>query len=304
MTRIVIGLVAAVAALSLVTTPASSASPATVSGPVATALVPGGVNPRACGAKVKKPDGTTWACHYVDGFSGSTLNPLAWSVQKSSNSAAMPDQTCWEEDPDNVRVQRGKLLLTVRKEAVPFTCESPWGDFRTPYTGGSVSTRSKLELTYGRYEVRAKFPTARVTGIHSAIWLYPHDMTYGAWPNSGEIDVAEYYTRYPDRAIPYLHYKSASPDPVTNTQCFISNPRSFHNYTLEWTPGLITIKYDRTVCMRHRIDAEAPLTGSAPFDKPFFLILTQTLGIGQNPFDPATTPLPQTMEIDRVRIWR
>jgi hypothetical protein len=77
----------------------------------------------------------------------------------------------------------------------------------------------------------------------------------------------------------------------------------FHTYTVEWTPGLITIDYDRKRCLTHRIKAAA-LTGSAPFDKPFFLVLTQTLGIGQNPFNASTTPLPQTMEVDRVRVWK
>jgi hypothetical protein len=82
----------------------------------------------------------------------------------------------------------------------------------------------------------------------------------------------------------------------------IADPTAFHNYTLEWSEGLITIKYDDIVCLTHRIDAKG-LDGSAPFDQPFFLLLTQTLGIGQNAFTNAT-PLPQTMEIDRVRIWK
>ena len=257
-----------------------------------------------CGRSLLKPDGTKWICRLVDHFSGTKIDRLKWTVQQSSNSAARPGAACWEDDPDNVRVSGGSLYLTVRKESAPFVCDSPWGDFTTQYTGGSVSTWNTLEQTYGRFEVRAKFPTAKVTGIHSAIWLYPKSMSYGPWPSSGEIDIAEYYTRYPDRAIPYIHYDTESPDPVTNTQCMISNPRNFHLYTVEWTPGLITISYDGKRCLTHRINAESPLTGSAPFDKPFFLILTQALGIGQNPFDPSTTPLPQTMEVDRVRVWK
>ena len=256
-----------------------------------------------CGVSVRKPDGSRWNCRFVDHFSGTKLNPAAWTVQKSSNSAAKPGYACWAHDPDNVKVSGGTLRLTVLKESQPFVCDSPWGDFTTQYSGGSVSTWDTLEQTYGRYEIRAKFPDAMVAGIHSALWLYPREMTYGRWPSSGEIDIAEYYTRYPDRAIPYIHYDHSSGDPVTNTQCKISNPRRYNTYTVEWTPGLITISYNGRLCLSHRIDADDPLTGSAPFDQPFFLILTQTLGIGQNPFNPETTPLPQTMEIDRVRVW-
>jgi beta-glucanase (GH16 family) len=305
MIRIVALMTTTFALLSAFAGPASAAPSASAAVSATAQLATAEAKPWQCGTPKRKPDGTKWVCRFVDHFSGSSIDRTSWTVQQSSNSAAKPGQACWEDDPDNVRVSGGSLYLTVRKESQSFVCDSPWGDFTTQYTGGSVSTWNKLEQTFGRYEVRAKFPTATVSGIHSAIWLYPRDMTYGAWPRSGEIDIAEYYTRYPDRAIPYVHYLEASTaDPVTNTQCMVFNPRVFNTYLVEWTPGLITIDYNGRRCLTHRIDAADPLTGSAPFDKPFFLILTQTLGIGQNPFSPTTTPLPQTMEVDRVRVWR
>jgi beta-glucanase (GH16 family) len=239
---------------------------------------------------------------FEDNFNGTRLNTLKWTVQRSATSGAKPGLSCWDNYPETIKVSGGTLKL--RNVKVPeFTCKSPYGDFRTKYKGASVSTRNKHEFTYGKVEIRAKFPTARVVGIHSALWLYPRETTYGGWPRSGEIDIAEYYTKYPDRAIPYLHYVRDPGDPVTNTRCLIQDPTTFHTYTLDWSPGLITVRYDGTVCLIHRIDPADPLTGSAPFDKPFYLLLTQTLGIGQNAFVEGTTPLPQTMEIDRVRIW-
>lgn len=303
MFRAIVLLLSAVVAATLYTPPAAASPRLAANVATASSLV-NDAKPWQCGRRYKKPDGSPWTCFVVDHFRGNALDPSIWTVQKSSNSGARPHLACWEDDPDNVSVSRGNLHLTVRKESAPFLCESPWGDFMSQYSGGSVSTYNKVEMTYGRYEVRAKFPTAMVTGIHSALWLYPKTMGYGAWPSSGEIDIAEYYTRYPDRAIPYLHYDNVGPDPVTNTECMIRNPRRFHTYTVEWTPGLITIDYDGRRCLTHRIKAGAPLQGSAPFDKPYFLILTQTLGIGQNPFNASTTPLPQTMDVDRVRIWR
>ena len=41
----------------------------------------------------------------------------------------------------------------------------------------------------------------------------------------------------------------------------------------------------------------------APFDQPFIMSLTQALGIDSNAFDPNTTPLPATTQIDWVRVW-
>jgi beta-glucanase (GH16 family) len=299
--RIITPALAACALIAALIDPATATS--TASNPHPAATVAADAKPWQCGLPLRKPDGSAWTCRFVDHFSGTRLNTASWTVQKSSNSAAAPALACWEDDPENVRVSGGSLHLTVRKKSAPFLCQSPWGDFTTQYTGGSISTWDKLEMTYGRYEIRAKFPTATVAGIHSALWLYPREMTYGPWPRSGEIDIAEYFTKYPDRAIPNIHYNDAGLDPSTNNQCYIRNPRMFHTYTVEWTPGLITIDYDRKRCLTHRIKA-ASLTGSAPFDKPFFLVLTQTLGIGQNPFNASTTPLPQTMEVDRVRVWK
>jgi hypothetical protein len=34
------------------------------------------------------------------------------------------------------------------------------------------------------------------------------------------------------------------------------------------------------------------------------IALTQELGIGGNAFNPASTPLPATTEVDYVRVWR
>jgi hypothetical protein len=46
------------------------------------------------------------------------------------------------------------------------------------------------------------------------------------------------------------------------------------------------------------------LVGSQPFDQPFMVVLTQALGITTNEFDPATTPLPATTQVDYVRVWK
>ena len=49
-------------------------------------------------------------------------------------------------------------------------------------------------------------PGTNVQGAHSALWLYPNSNLYGAWPNSGEIDVGEWYSAIPDHVYPSVHY--------------------------------------------------------------------------------------------------
>jgi hypothetical protein len=49
----------------------------------------------------------------------------------------------------------------------------------------------------------------------------------------------------------------------------------------------------------------APLSKPAPFDQPFIIALTQSLGVATTANQPdAATPLPATMQVDYVRVWK
>jgi hypothetical protein len=47
-----------------------------------------------------------------------------------------------------------------------------------------------------------------------------------------------------------------------------------------------------------------PLTSPQPFDKPFFIALTQALGLYTNNYTPGVTQLPATTLVDYVRAWK
>ena len=258
-----------------------------------------------CGSTLLKSSGSPWVCTFVDNFDGSQLDSSKWFVQLTDGSGYQGGGDCFVDSSDNVDVANGVLSLTTRKEARPFTCVSPYGNYTTPYTSGMVSTYYKFAQAYGRFEIRAKFPATQVAGVQSALWLWPENPTlFGNWPGSGEIDIAEMYSQYPDRAIPYIHYNTSPTDgTVTNNYCMITDVSAFHTYVAEWTPSTITIKYDGQTCVSHTINPSAPLTGSEPFNQRFIIALTQTLGIGTNSLTDAT-PLPATTTVDYVRVWK
>jgi beta-glucanase (GH16 family) len=254
-----------------------------------------------------KTTGGDWQCTFVDDFDGTSLDSSKWIPQRTDTSGYTNGQTaCFVDSPDNISVSGGELRLTARKEAQPFACWDPWGPFATDYTSGMVSTWDRFSQAYGRFEVRARVSSATVRGLHTAFWLWPVDSSrYGSFPASGEIDFAELYSQYPDRAIPYIHYNPAVVDPnVTNNNCLVSNLAAFHTYAVEWTPSSIKIVYDGHTCLTDSWTPAAPLAGSQPFDQPFLISLTQALGVGTNAFDPATTPLPATTEVDYVHVWK
>ena len=270
----------------------------------------------SCGGSVLlKANGTPWQCSFDDEFSATKLDTTQWVPQLTANSsfATGPAGTeaCYVNSPNNISQSGGYLSLTARAESAPFTCADPSGDFTTGYTSGMVSTYNGFHQTYGRFEVRAKLPTTTAKGLQETLWLWPvNDMKYGQWPGSGEIDLAEFYSQYSTLDVPYLHYSydpssvdsATHKNVVTAYNCGI-NYGAFNTYAIQWAPGAITILTNGKTCLTDNYAAFG-LTAGAPFDQPFFIALTQALGIGTNAFDPATTPLPASTLIDYVRAWK
>jgi beta-glucanase (GH16 family) len=262
----------------------------------------------ACGGTPTKPrdGGGTWTCSFDEEFDGTTLNRSIWTPQTTAYTAYTSVlQDCFMDSPNNVRVAGGSLILTTRREPNGFICQvNGLVSYPSAVTSGMVSTVHSFSQTYGRFEFRARVTGAKQAGLQEALWLWPVDAKrYGSkWPASGEIDVAEWYHSYPDRAIPYVHYNNPDDKQVTNTECRLEIDK-FHTYVLEWTKEMIKISYDGKTCIEDRWSPVAPQTGRAPFDQPFFIALTQGLGRGGNAFNQMTTPLPASLVVDYVRVY-
>jgi len=257
-----------------------------------------------CGSAVRKADGTYWRCTFADDFSGYMLDTRRWSMYTTAGSNQHGNGDCWIASPKNVSVSNGSLRITTRKEAAPFTCTMKNGTtYQTSYSSGGVSTWNKFDQAHGRFAFRAKFPAGKYTGIQTSLWMYPTKEIFGGWPASGEIDVAEYYSSYPDRAVPFIHYLTSVTDSVTNTKCMVTDPSEYHTYMAEWTRTKIVISIDDAVCLDHTINPLLPLLGSQPFDQPFSIHINQGLGGTGNILDPTSPLLPATTQIDWVRVW-
>jgi beta-glucanase (GH16 family) len=267
-----------------------------------TLATPASASPAGCGGEVPPASVGTWSCTFGDDFDGTSLDSSKWIAQRTDTTGYTNGKTaCFTDSPGNVSVSNGSLQLTARREANQFTCKDPSGNFATQETSGMVSTYDRFSQTYGRFETRMRISSARVPGLQTSFWLWPSDGRYGSWPGSGEIDVAELYSQYADRAIPYVHYNPVAPDPnVTNTNCTIGNPDDFHTYALEWNATQLKMIYDGRTCLIDTWNSGS----TRPFDQPFIIALTQALGVGTNNFNPTTTPLPATTTVDYVRAWQ
>jgi beta-glucanase (GH16 family) len=255
--------------------------------------------PGDCGPRLSKPGGGAWVCTFVDNFNGTSLNRAKWLPLIQGGSGVRAARTCFVDSPNNVAVAGGTLRLTVRKVARPVVCDR----VRASYTSASITTYRMFSQQYGRFEARMKVnPTSgKVPGLQEAFWLWPDDRVSSStrWPASGEIDIAELYSQWPQYVIPFLHYKwnnNGGPKLGLNTAHCAASRGVFNTYTLTWTATSITIQVNGKTCLVNT-------SGDRAFKKPYILAFSSMLGVGGNALKPVT-PIPATMQVDSVKVWR
>jgi beta-glucanase (GH16 family) len=252
-----------------------------------------------CGPPVPKPDGGEWVCVGGDDFSGTELDRSLWTPLTSKGRGTTV--ACNADSPRTVAVREGTLRLTVRRGEGSLRCPPSGLGTRATYVTGSVSTMGRFSQQYGRFEARIKAQATTEPGLQEAFWLWPAPGQDGLlWPAAGEIDVSETYSQHHYLSVPFLHYgafDNGGPRPGLNTAWDCQAQRGvFHTYTLEWDADRLAIFVDGRPCLVNT-------DGAASFRKRFFVNLTQLIGRGGNAHD-GRAPLPATMQVDYVRVWR
>ena len=255
----------------------------------------------ACGTVALKADGSAWSCTFHDEFDGSTLDRTAWVPQTNFAMGTQAAHACYADDPANVGVANGSLNLTVRKVATPVSCSFGGLTGPTSYVSGGVMSYHLFSQQYGRFEARIKNTATTAPGLQESFWLWPDDRVPSntVWPYAGEIDIAETYSSYPNLAIPFLHYSADAYGnlPGVNTAWNCTAYRGqWNTYALEWTATKLQIFVNGKTCLTNT-------SGDAAFMKPYIMAFTQGLGAAGNVYD-GRAPLPATMNVDYVRVWK
>jgi beta-glucanase (GH16 family) len=241
-------------------------------------------------------DGATrWALVWQDEFEGPAGQPpdgRYWAFDVGTNWGN--DQLEYDTDrPENVALDgQGHLAITARRESYE----------GQPYTSGRIHTQDRFEQQEGRFEARIRLPSGR--GLWPAFWMLGSSFDVVGWPASGEIDVMEYRGQEPTRILGSLHGPGYSGGEAITGYFELGGGRfdtEFHVFSVEWTDGdIVWYVDDRPYHRVRRRDVPGPWV----FDQPFFLLLNVAVGgtfVG--PPD-QTTPFPQTMLIDWVRVFR
>jgi beta-glucanase (GH16 family) len=309
---------------STATTTTSTTSPRSIpTGPTTTVTTATAGAPPSSGAcagtspPIAAPDGS-WSCTFDDEFDGTSLDTSKWQPVLTSTSGyetgSLLSQACYVDNPDTISESGGSLNLSVVAVSPSAPCNQSDGmSFDTSYEAGMITSYQLFSQEYGYFQVRAEMPPTSVPGLQETLWLYPENLTlYGPWPDSGEIDYAEFYSNYPDDDVPAVHYPGSSNDPDATAPdgCSIAGDTTtgqYNTYALSWTPTTITTYFNGLPCITdvYGSHVSSPDTAPEPFNQPFFLAFTSALGMnGNNSFESGTTPLPATMKIDWVRAWQ
>ena len=239
---------------------------------------------------------------WADEFNTGTMpDPRRWRYDTSRNKEGWYNnelQYYAANRPENVRVERGNLIIEVRHERLTTMADYGGQD----YSSGKLVTQGLADWKYGIIEVRAKLACGK--GVWPAIWTL--GTGGGGWPLQGEIDIMEHVGWDPGRVHGNIHTQAYNHVQHTQKGAWTMVPTSceaFHDYQLLWTPERIVIGVDGRGYMAFANDGKGN-RAAWPFDGPQYLLLNIAIGGwgGVQGVDPAA--FPAKMEVEYVRVWQ
>ena len=238
---------------------------------------------------------------FEDHFDGSELNRGRWNVERHEPGWVNEELQEYVDRAENIRLEDSCLLIRPVKTVCGGTVS---------YTSGRISTQYKHDFTYGLFEARLKVPKGR--GFLPAFWLMTTDeSTYGQWPVCGEIDIMEVQGHLPQTNHGTIHFGLPHrQEQGTITLSGRDFSEDYHNFALEWQPGVLRWYVDGRLFYEAE-DWFAARSGStpepfpAPFNHDMYIILNLAVGgswVG-NP-DETTDFENAVFAVDYVRVYQ
>ena len=231
-------------------------------------------------------------------------DPDVWSYDTGRGNGGWgnAELQMYTTNEQNVKVSNGSLRITGQKNHLGHS-----------FTSARLKTLNKVTVKYGRIEGSIKVPDLS-DGLWPAFWLLGNNFPSVGWPSCGEIDICELGNRdaivtgsVNRRVGSTAHWERsgshASFGHYKETAETLNN--AFHNYTLSWTPWLITTYVDGNLIWQMDISPES-CTDCTEFHKPHFIILNLAIGgryTGIADIHEITAPFPAEYAVDYVRIY-
>lgn len=258
-------------------------------------------------------NGKVWKYSWSDEFDGNTLDTHLWNYRFGNGNNSVDqdvsgigwgnfEKMYYTDDPKNIKVENGKLIITAIKEY-----KNGYN-----YTSARIETLDKnrttenYAFTYGKVIARAKLSEG--LGLWPAIWMLGSDRYDKniSWPECGEIDIVELNGKYPATVKGTVHGPISQSTGNGGSFSFADNINfsdDFHEFSIEWDKDELNfyvdnILYHTVKKSDHKIDWV--------FNHNFYFIINLAVGGGflgnPNPFD--FNFIKTTMEIDFIRIYK
>lgn len=167
---------------------------------------------------------------------------------------------------------------------------------------GAIETRGKYSFQYGKVEVRMKTNNRR--GNFPAAWMKPEVID----PNRyGEIDIVEMFG---DQGLAQQTLHNHITTILKRGRPFNTNRKialnKWHVYGIEWTPEKVVFLIDGEVTrvFKKSTDKKELEEGQWTFDRPFYLLLNQSVGDGKYEcMIPDTTHVYETL-FDWIKVYQ
>ena len=251
---------------------------------------------------------------------GPALGELVWSDEFDGVGA--PDSNYWSydlgaggwgnselqeytDDPSNVRMENGELLIQVREAALRGK--------RKKFTSARIKTEDKLTVKYGTLEARIKMPDV-ADGLWPAFWTLGNNFSSVGWPDCGELDVVEMgsadaisegVVRRRISSTAHWENEGSYASYGLSYDADVDLNADYHLYRMDWTPDEVSTYIDGNWVWTIDIRPES-CTDCTEFHQPHFMILNLAVG-GTFPglfrTSDISAPVPATYAIDYVRVY-
>lgn len=243
-------------------------------------------------------EGDKWELVWSDEFEGEGApDPMKWTYDVGNWGWGNNEPQYYTNDRrENARLEDGNLIIEARKN-----------DMNQAWTSARLTTRGKTSFLYGKYEFRAKVPSA--DGTWAAGWFlgdkYVDELS---WPYCGEIDVLECVgSEINDETGNGINHGSCHTRTyyfkegthITATTEIEDMVNTYHTYAIEWTPNEIKAFVDDEHYYTYDKNKDEL---EWPFNDPQNIILNLAMGGGMGgAIDPSIDS--QQFVIDYVRVY-
>ncbi|MCW5860232.1 MAG: family 16 glycosylhydrolase, partial [Caldilineales bacterium] len=254
---------------------------------------------------------TDWVMVWSDEFdgpAGTPPNPNKWTHQIGDGTMyGIPgwgngEFQFYSDDPANASNDgAGNLILSLQETADGDARQCWYGP--CDYTSARLISAQKNEFEYGRIEARALVPPGPA-GLWPAFWMLGTNIDEVGWPQSGEIDIMEYVSKFPNDVFGTIHgpgYSGGSGFGATlNLPGGVAG--NYHTFAVEWGPDEIHWFVDGV--NYHNATPADVAPHEWVYNHPFYLILN--LAIGGNFGGPIAEGMtfPQNLAVDYVRVYQ